>query len=1402
MDAPDPLLEAEPDFSGDPFHQTRADLTALNIPEDTITNCIRQTWIASRQIRHDAWAEDCQRRRRSEPPQDGPPQDGPPQDGPPQDEPPHRNSIQSKKAKAFPVGITVPEAESPRPSEYARQKITKSEYIELWYFSREGLAEASMPTTSTSNDTFGLVTGDLGAIQLCPVATTKASKNALPDESLSWDQISITSKVYVDTLRKGQWPDQHVWALVKFFSELDYQRTQFTSIPDRVFIKYQATVRRQWMDSYDFDISEFSLPRLHAIQTRVTMHAHQAALGGIPTKSASVEPSPYGMVRNQLDAAKTTKANSLIPTGGPSASTGSAPQVVTAAATPNNISAQAVGPLSMEPNGALWHNLLTRRNKALTPYTPGHWHSELITSGLLARYPTIPTSLVYGFEAGIPRILQTFIPPNHPSSSTHNDIFVDMIKLELEKGRYIGPLSRQQVEMELGPFQTSPISIIPKPGQPNKYRIIQNLSYPRHSPISSVNAAIDTEAFPCAWGTFGAVCAIIDSLPPGSEAAVRDVAEAYRTVPLAASHWPAVVVRLPFGEDSFAIDTCLCFGLASSAGVHGIIGDAGADLMRAQGIGPLVKWVDDHLFFRLNRGHINTYNTFRLKQSKTIVRQGGQMQCGARLWFPGETWPDGRQEEWPEDLQFPLRNFPHRVPGQEHAYTMDDIDEYSAYLGIPWQRSKDLPFSTTTTYLGFIWDLNARTVALSDSKKDKYSNALNEWRERRTHTLNELEQLHGKLLHASLVIPQGRAYITGLEAMFPMFHNELFKPRTPPRAVKHDLVWWASHLLSTPPLPIPSKEEFSDVEAFSDASNTGIAITIGPLWRAWALDPSWRADGRDIGWAEAIAFEILIHTVTQRFPSLKRLRFFCDNRGVVEGWWKGDSTTWSGAWESRSAPNMSRRLITQQMDHLEASTPHGTSSSHPSKSVRPSAPFSPTPSWAQAAWTRTASLPPPAPPLSQVAQTTIARQDTTTMTNSSSLRLSKRAAVLANVGISDVEENSGTLPPLTNEHHRFQPPLDSSLRPQCLAKERLQWWCPTSSRAPLDNLGQPQPLTQSMLDRVEAVLQTAWAPSTAETYGTGLAAFHWFCDRADIAEEDRAPASRELLEVFASALAGVYSPSTISNYLAGIRAWHIIHGLDLNAHKPTMDALLKAAIIMSPPDAKRAKRPPLRLDKITSIKSLLDLDKPLDSAVFACLTTTFWGTARLGEFTLPDKIHFDLAIHIARDAVSQVTDREGNTAWVFRVPRTKTEITGEDIYWAPQPSSAADPLQALQNHFHVNNPLPNGHLFAYRHGSAYHPLRKKKFLTHINGLLSRAKQEMVQGHSIRIGSTLEYLLRGLSFEALKVKGRWSSDAYTKYLRAHAEIMAPFIQENANLREELVQRTIPPIRRAGNSRRAL
>ncbi|TEB31909.1 hypothetical protein FA13DRAFT_1628746, partial [Coprinellus micaceus] len=49
------------------------------------------------------------------------------------------------------------------------------------------------------------------------------------------------------------------------------------------------------------------------------------------------------------------------------------------------------------------------------------------------------------------------------------------------------------------------------------------------------------------------------------------------------------------------------------------------------------------------------------------------------------------------------------------------------------------------------------------------------------------------------------------------------------------------------------------------------------------------------------------------------------------------------------------------------------------------------------------------------------------------------------------------------------------------------------------------------------------------------------------------------------------------------------------------------------------------------------------------------------------------------------------------------------------------------------------------------------------------------GHGIRIGPTLEYLLRGVPFDVMKVKGWWASDTFQTYLRKHAQILAPYMQ---------------------------
>ena len=139
--------------------------------------------------------------------------------------------------------------------------------------------------------------------------------------------------------------------------------------------------------------------------------------------------------------------------------------------TPSTFARDVVQSLT-ELTGVLEH----RKCKALTPYHPDAWEGMLREVGLTQKYPHIVTGLRFGFDILFPIITATQSPPNKDSEFT--DESQKIIQKEIQKGRYIGPISGHDIEALIGPFQFSPFSIIPKPGQVGKYCNVQNYSFP------------------------------------------------------------------------------------------------------------------------------------------------------------------------------------------------------------------------------------------------------------------------------------------------------------------------------------------------------------------------------------------------------------------------------------------------------------------------------------------------------------------------------------------------------------------------------------------------------------------------------------------------------------------------------------------------------------------------------------------------------------------------------------------------------------------------------------------------------------------------------------------------------------------------------------------------------------
>ncbi len=269
------------------------------------------------------------------------------------------------------------------------------------------------------------------------------------------------------------------------------------------------------------------------------------------------------VMESQLSACATSLATSSIAKGSPSVSTSSSLKHAQADVMAPDTVVQVVDPISMVLQSAL----ADRRANPITPLRFLGWQTLMCKHNLVHKYPTVLSNLQNGALISIPHIEHTFMLPNTSSVTYYQAQFQTILQREYAMQCHIGPYSKVQLEATIGPFQTSLLSIIPKPNKPGKFRLVQDFSFLHTpaSPIPSINSAIDSSLHPCMWGTFSTMALCITRLPPGSQAATRDEAEAYRMIPLHLSQWNGTVTRV--GDDPFNLDTCLAFGLAPSAGM-------------------------------------------------------------------------------------------------------------------------------------------------------------------------------------------------------------------------------------------------------------------------------------------------------------------------------------------------------------------------------------------------------------------------------------------------------------------------------------------------------------------------------------------------------------------------------------------------------------------------------------------------------------------------------------------------------------------------------------------------------------------------------------------------------------------------------------------------------------------
>ena len=463
-----------------------------------------------------------------------------------------------------------------------------------------------------------------------------------------------------------------------------------------------------------------------------------------------------------------------------------------------------------------------------TPFIPDVWEKMLNSITPLNNFSDVPTSMRSGFDMGVHSPpLVTYTPPNHKSALDYPDHVLSHIQNELSLRRYSGPFSRSRLEFLIGPFRTSPLGTVPKSVGSSERRIVQDLSFPRNDPLrSSVNDQIDIENFRCDWGTFNDVRTIVMDAPDGTEAATLDVDSAFRCCPIIPTQQQSFVIHW---NGSYYLDHNAPFGATSAGGVFGRVADAKSAILDLKKLSPSKNWVDDFVFFRFPLSITSGFPTF--------------------------------------------------------SYSLSDIYDLAEQLGWPWKVSKTRPFATEFKYLGFMWDLSAKTVQIPAPKKLRYLSKIQPWSANQKFSKKDVESVLGTLVHCSLALPDGRSHLPSLSRFAASFNYtpSPFAKKSPSSAVLTDIEWWRSQLSAEfTGSPLSRPPPTSTVEFWVDASSSwGIGVVFGHEWDAWRLSPGWDKDGRNIGWAEIVAIELgLLFAINRGFSDTNFL-IKSDNQGVI-----------------------------------------------------------------------------------------------------------------------------------------------------------------------------------------------------------------------------------------------------------------------------------------------------------------------------------------------------------------------------------------------------------------------------------------------------------------------------------------------------------------------------------------
>ena len=168
---------------------------------------------------------------------------------------------------------------------------------------------------------------------------------------------------------------------------------------------------------------------------------------------------------------------------------------------------------------------------------------------------------------------------------SHPQVVEEYLRIEVTTSRVAGPFCQSAISG----VHISRFGVIPKSHQPNKWRLIVDLSHPKHH---SINDGVPSSLCSIHYITIEDAVQKIMALGPGTMMAKIDIKSAFRLIPVHPTDRHLLGMRW---KDYTFVDTCLPFGLRSAPKLFNVLADLLTSVLTRQGVTFVLHYLDDFL---------------------------------------------------------------------------------------------------------------------------------------------------------------------------------------------------------------------------------------------------------------------------------------------------------------------------------------------------------------------------------------------------------------------------------------------------------------------------------------------------------------------------------------------------------------------------------------------------------------------------------------------------------------------------------------------------------------------------------------------------------------------------------------------------------------------------------------